>query len=209
MNTNRFNSKGKRHARKVALLAAMAPAAAFAFHPAQAQLVDVSECVSVADKLTRLACYDSLARREPEASQAATSASAAPIASVKPAPTAAKPAPQAQPAATMTARAPDPLTTPAGKYQSAAEKAKSDADGAPKKAEKPRLLSTLSRHQRLNSGKIAVELENGQVWRQLDTKRVRIKNGESLEVEIEESSFGGYWMTIEGAGAPFRVERVR
>jgi len=55
-------------------------------------------------------------------------------------------------------------------------------------------------------GNLVVTLENGQVWRQTDSKRVR--NRDQSEARIYEAAFGSYKMKLDG-GLAFRVERVK
>lgn len=157
---------------------------------AHAQLVDISHCTGIAQEAQRLACYDALAKlpieetHSPESSQ-----------------------PQA-----AAIRSVDPLTASVGEYVPPQErfrqKSRSDADGSAVTSE-PEIVTKLRRHQKLASGKIAVELANGQVWRQTDSRHVRILEGQSLDVRIEKSTVGGYWMKIDRAGSAVRVERVK
>lgn len=55
-------------------------------------------------------------------------------------------------------------------------------------------------------GNLVVTLENGQVWRQVDTKPLR-NNGQT-EAQIYQAALGSYKMKLDG-GIAFRVERVK
>ena len=57
-----------------------------------------------------------------------------------------------------------------------------------------------------NRGNLVITLENGQVWRQTDSKALR-NNGQT-EAQIYEAAFGSYKMKLDG-GIAFRVERVK
>jgi len=62
------------------------------------------------------------------------------------------------------------------------------------------------------SKKIRFYLDNGQVWDQQDTRRVRIpkdKAGRTNTVEIRKASLGSYLLRVNGEGAAIRVRRVR
>ena len=57
-----------------------------------------------------------------------------------------------------------------------------------------------------NRGNLVITLENGQIWRQTDSKALR-NNGQT-EAQIYEAAFGSYKMKLDGSIA-FRVERVK
>lgn len=59
--------------------------------------------------------------------------------------------------------------------------------------------------------RLQVELENGQVWRQIegDTQRIRVSLERNQTVDIEESGLGGYKLRLNEIGRTIRVERVR
>lgn len=59
--------------------------------------------------------------------------------------------------------------------------------------------------------RLQVELENGQVWRQIsgDTQRLRVDLDRNQTVDIEESRIGGYRLRLNEMGRTIRVERIR
>jgi hypothetical protein len=61
--------------------------------------------------------------------------------------------------------------------------------------------------QRDASGKLVLGLDNGQVWLQVDTTRLRIGTGD--QVRIRRASLGSYLLTRAGGGAAIRVRRNR
>jgi hypothetical protein len=65
--------------------------------------------------------------------------------------------------------------------------------------------------QELHRGRLVVALDNGQMWRQLDvdTRQIRLDQGESYPVEIRRSGFGGYRMKVGDNDRIMRVERIR
>jgi hypothetical protein len=65
--------------------------------------------------------------------------------------------------------------------------------------------------QVLHRGRLVVALDNGQLWRQLDvdSRQVRLREGESYPVEIRRSGFGGYRMKVADNDRIMTVERLR
>lgn len=57
------------------------------------------------------------------------------------------------------------------------------------------------------SGKLIVYLDNGQVWRQIDTTPTPLPRGEPGIATIRRASFGSFMMKLE-RGRSFRVRRV-
>jgi hypothetical protein len=55
-------------------------------------------------------------------------------------------------------------------------------------------------------GNLVITLENGQVWRQIDSKALR--NNDQTEAQIYEAALGSFKMKLDG-GIAFRVERVK
>lgn len=56
------------------------------------------------------------------------------------------------------------------------------------------------------SGKLSVSLDNGQIWRQLDNSRLRLKNGEA--VVIREASLGSFQLEKKSGSRKIRMKRV-
>ena len=59
--------------------------------------------------------------------------------------------------------------------------------------------------------RLQVELENGQVWRQIagDSQRLRADLKRNQTVDIEETRLGGYRLRLNQMGRTLRVERIR
>lgn len=59
--------------------------------------------------------------------------------------------------------------------------------------------------------RLQIELENGQVWRQIegDTQRIRVDLTRNQTVDINESSLGGYKMRLNEIHRTIRVERIK
>ncbi|MEO1101028.1 MAG: hypothetical protein AAFW65_04190 [Pseudomonadota bacterium] len=62
--------------------------------------------------------------------------------------------------------------------------------------------------ERSRYGKLFITLDNGQVWRQLDSDRVSYSARKGVEsVEIRRAAFGSFKMKLDG-GRAFKVKRV-
>ena len=57
-----------------------------------------------------------------------------------------------------------------------------------------------------SSGKLTITLENGQVWRQSDSKSFRISVGDAVVVRAK--SLGSFMLSKEGSSRSIRVKRV-
>lgn len=61
------------------------------------------------------------------------------------------------------------------------------------------------------SGRLVVYLENGQVWRQTGSERVReprSRDMDGLTAEVETGMFGAYYLKLSHQRGRFRVERI-
>jgi hypothetical protein len=53
-------------------------------------------------------------------------------------------------------------------------------------------------------------MENGQVWRQIDSDRVRLpRNSDTLTAEVRRGAMGSYLLRVNGGGRAIRVRRER
>jgi len=59
--------------------------------------------------------------------------------------------------------------------------------------------------------RLQVELENGQIWRQIqgDTQRIRVSLNRNQTVDIEESALGGFKLRLNEIKRTIRVQRIR
>ena len=73
------------------------------------------------------------------------------------------------------------------------------------------VLSAISDFRVDRRGNLIMQLENGQIWGQVDTVDlpVRLEEGARSPVEIERSGFGGYRMTISDIDRKIAVSRLR
>lgn len=161
--------------------AALAPAAA----GQEAALAKVYVCADVENAAQRHACFDALV---PDL-KAAQAAGAITLKPQQQAETFGKAAPRqsALTAPVKTADAPKPV--------------------APPKDQVDRVRLAFQSISTGSDGKFRFTMENGQIWRQLDTERLRNLGSGPWTAEIRKAALGSFLLTIGGAGA-IRVERM-
>ena len=72
------------------------------------------------------------------------------------------------------------------------------------------LSSTITKNYWVNFGKIKIELENGQIWKQIDSSPYRgPKNLEGKKVVITSASLGSFLLKIDGIGGKYRGRREK
>lgn len=70
-----------------------------------------------------------------------------------------------------------------------------------------RIEATVVELSRTASGKIAVVLDNGQVWRQTRTSTLRLSEGD--DIVIRRRSLGSHSLMKAGSGRSMKVKRVK
>ncbi|BDY06808.1 hypothetical protein [Ferrimonas sp. YFM] len=77
-----------------------------------------------------------------------------------------------------------------------------------KRPEEPEAIkASVSKLKQDPYGKFIITLDNGQVWKQIDSKRFRFKKDKP--VTIEKASLGSFMLTQEGSSKSARVKRVQ
>ena len=187
----------------LAAVLAVANVAAVAATPVETGL---TACRAIAADAERLACYDALARGATavEAPPAAPEPLAKQAASVPTTPEAPTEAPvEAAPAAPAQAQAPGTLAAPDSPERFGIEQVE-------REAETPDVLeSRLVGDYTGWTGNTVFELENGQVWRQVQSGTARYRGPANPTVYIRKRAFGSYRLQVEGSNRTIRVERVR
>lgn len=92
-----------------------------------------------------------------------------------------------------------------------AEQAARRAGIAPTSEDADRVSATIVAAQRVHPNRLRLELENGQVWRQVqaDTQIVELPANDRVAAEIWQSGFGGYRMHLPAFDRVLKVERLR
>jgi hypothetical protein len=174
--------------RRVLLSVALALAAGSALADATRDaLAELAKCADIADSAERLKCFDAAVPR-------AKSALAAPA-----------PAPEAPGRSLLEwfgfSRPPPPVTKP-----------EEFGKPAPEPAELSEIRSDVIEYAKTLRGKALFVLDNGQVWRQLDSDGTVVLDppqGKTMKVVIERGFLGSYNLTIEGRNGLIKVTRLK
>jgi len=168
----------------LALAVAAGPALADATRDALAEL---AKCADIVDSGERLKCFDAAVPR-------ARSALAAPA-----------PAPEAPSKSLLEwfgfSRPPPPVTKP-----------EEFGKAPPEPAELSEISSVVIEYAKTLRGKALFVLDNGQVWRQLDSDGTVVLDppqGKTMKVLIERGFLGSYNLTIEGRNGLIKVTRLK
>lgn len=149
------------------------------------------DCAAIESAEQRLACFDAAyGKSETLPEQIETSSGAATD----------SPPGDAGPAAAAGAAAATATTTPPDEADFGLSKSKTETEGES-------LVSGIAAVSKDGYDKLIFELENGQVWRQLEYKRFIVKAGDVAE--IRHGSFGSYKLYIQGKKTWTRVRRAQ
>jgi hypothetical protein len=175
--------------------------------PATGQTLPEDECARLDDPEAEITCLRAALAATRQAQQAPQPA--------VPATPGAAPANQAVPAAAAAAAA-------VAAEQTAAPSARPEPDlGSEQLAratsverveeDQERLVSTVSDFRTDRNGRLIMQLENGQIWRQVESVAVPVRfNAEDrVRVEITRSGFGGYRMSFPDLDRRISVSRER
>jgi len=69
----------------------------------------------------------------------------------------------------------------------------------------------VARYSKIPYERLVIELDNGQIWRQIkgDVQRIRVNLDRNQTVDIMQSAIGGYQLRLNEIRRTIRVERVR
>lgn len=187
--------------------------ASFAETATQAEL---EACAALRDPLDSLSCFERLTDRG--------------RAKIVETPTVVQPAPVQQPEVTAPAvTAPSaPNVAPAAKPQVAEQPRKApvkesvgrvvtidDSVGeehlAKQKEEQgpTKFTATIVKVEKKGRGILVFHMENGQVWRQVESRFFAYPKNRSFEVVIDQGMLGDYRMRVEGKGRQTRIRRMK
>ena len=72
------------------------------------------------------------------------------------------------------------------------------------------IKSVITDNDWVNYGKLLIELENGQVWKQVDSSPYRgPKDLKGKPIIINSASLGSFLLKIDGVGGKYRVRREK
>lgn len=156
----------------------------------------LAQCAAVQDKLDRLICYDKLAAsvaNQPVAATVTQPQAATPVAAVA-APVPVAPAPvSAAPVAPVSQAAPT-VEESFGKVKKT-------------EAEPERIDLVISSVDTDAYNNLKISFTNGQVWKQTDGRKFKLKSGES--VYIEKGALGAFYLGLESRNTTIRVKRLK
>jgi hypothetical protein len=155
--------------------------------PARDALAEVARCADIADAADRLKCFDAAMARVKSAL--------------------ASPAPEAPTKSLLEwfgfSRSPTPVTKPQ-------DFGKPPPEAAPEELNE--IASPVLEFAKTARGKAVFILENGQVWRQLDSDTTAVldpQRGTKMAVKIERGFLGSYNLTIDGRNILVKVSRLK
>ncbi|MGE6648732.1 hypothetical protein ACQKE0_05580 [Shewanella colwelliana] len=150
----------------------------------------LAACAGKSDKLDRLVCYDNLAQSVKQVSP--VTQVAAPVS--KPAPVSSQAPTAAVVATPVVATAPQSAEDNFGKVYKE------------EKEEIDKLYLTVKSVSKDPRGTLKISFENGQVWKQNDSRRFKIKAGET--VYIETGALGSFLLGRDDSNSTIRVKRL-
>jgi len=166
---------------------------------AQGQSADLSACRQIADVNSRVSCYDAIVdaqQTRTEANQRAVRPANIPE---QPATAIANGADNTQPASAITKQEENLFGRSADASRELLEKEVG--------VQSPDQIEAVIKETSATAyDKIIVELENGQVWQQIDSARLRLKVGD--QVRIRSGRLGAYFLEKSSGSRAIRVQRV-
>jgi hypothetical protein len=152
------------------------------------------ECVTISSADDRLACFDAAYAVQPQIQPPATSET-----------------PAVTPAAVVTDT---PVVAPAAAAvavsapQAGVKTATEEEFGLPQ-SQQETLKSTITGVDKDPVGRLTFHLENGQAWKQVETKRFRLKEEDRPVAVIKHGSLGSFKLSVEGGSVSTRVKRIK
>ncbi len=169
----------------LAFLALTLPGAA----PAEALGEELRACRNLTDDQARLACYDAAVDRSRKGADGGPESSTENAAAAVP----------AEPVVTAESLSQEDLF---GKSSKEIERSLEEATGSERIDS---LSATVTRLRKFGYDKVLITLDNGQVWKQIDTSSLRLRVGDT--VDIERAALGSFMLRKEGNNRWMRVSR--
>ncbi len=178
---------------------------AFASLPAAAQTLPEDECARLEDPEAEITCLRAVLAATRQAQQA-------PQPTAAPAASNAAPANPAVPAAAATVAVGQAAVAPARQEPALGSEQLAGAAFAERDPEdREMVVSTVTDFRTDRNGRLIMQLENGQIWRQVESVAlpVRFDAEDRVRVEITRSGFGGYRMDFPDLDRRISVARER
>ncbi|GIU08039.1 hypothetical protein TUM4261_14050 [Shewanella sp. c952] len=154
----------------------------FAHASVESQL---SKCATVQDKLDRLICYDNIANSLP--AQGSNS--------------------QAPTTETVTVASSTAVVTATANTQKSAVEEFGNLEKSKKDQDIDTIHLTVSKVKKDAYGALKIEFTNGQVWKQTDSRRFKLKPEQ--EIFIKKAALGSFTLGMEDRNTTIRVKRLK
>ena len=169
-------------------------------------MIDVADCIKLEAPEARLACYESRIAAyfgQPAAAQAAASRPPAPAPTIAAAVRQPEPAPTRSAAVASTPAVAQPAASDGNEHSRRATKARTEAAGPPNE-----IVSRVKELRQIVPNTYEITLENGQVWRQAQSKQYTLRIGQQVRI------YGTRWgaasrLSSNESKAFIQVDRVR
>ena len=160
----------------------------------------ITDCREIDSAVARLDCYDRAVDAQQSLADESPAKAVAPVAAAT-----STAAPAASETATVAAEATAEMSPEAlfGKNVVEVQKTVQEATGT---EEIDRLESLVSKIRFTASGKAIITLDNGQIWTQVDSSRLRLSGYD--RVVIRKASLGSFMLTKVGSKTAMRVKRI-
>lgn len=167
-------------------LLAVATEMALADHPTK----DRNPCAAIDDDSERLTCYDGLEIWKMPAAPADTAATAAPESS-----------------AMEISSLQEDVVSPDQLFGLGADAIRRSYEEASGEDTLTELRASVTEIRAAGIDRVLLMLDNGQIWRQVDTTNLRIKVGDA--VVIHKAAFGSFKLNKDGSNRSMRVNRAK
>jgi len=152
------------------------------------------ECVTISSADARLACFDSAYAAQPQIQPPAVSET---------------PAVTVAPVATDTPVVAPVAAAVAVSAPQAGQKTATEEEFGLPQSQQETLKSTITGVDKDPVGRLTFHLENGQAWKQVETKRFRLKEEDHPVAMIKHGSLGSFKLSVEGGSVSTRVKRIK
>ena len=162
-------------------------------------------CRGLPSEESRVICYDAAVDRSRQKGGPRPAAAAAPPPATPAATPAATPPAAVEPAAAAASTAGAASISQEELFGQSSDEVQRTVEEATGDERIDTLSAQITRLQQSGYDKVAITLDNGQVWQQTETSSLRLKVGD--DVEIERAALGSFQLRKEGSKRMMRVSR--
>ncbi|WP_394130184.1 hypothetical protein [Shewanella maritima] len=177
---------------------------AFAQSPLEQQ---ISACTQYSDKLERLICFDKVAQSITSSQAGSVAVQSPSVNSNQPVQVASPQVAASQAVPTTQVTSPQVAVATSQTKTVAQQQAEFGLKQAPVEAKVEKLYATVTESKKDQYGAFIVTLDNGQVWKQIESRRYKVKQGET--VYIEAAALGSFILGTDKRNTTIRVKRIK